>query len=82
MTRLRGAVRTENRAAGQRLALIGEIVVMWLRQAGKREMGAPPVFSLVYRLRQRRRPVSRREAGWWSSPWWWAYTWWSAGWSR
>jgi hypothetical protein len=35
--RLRGAVRNENRAAGQRLAVIGELDVLWLRQVGERE---------------------------------------------
>jgi len=34
---LRAAVRTENRAAGQRLAVIGELDVLWLRQVGERE---------------------------------------------
>ena len=38
MKRLRAAVRTENRAAGQRLAVIGELDVLWLRQVGEREM--------------------------------------------
>jgi len=37
MQRLREAVRTENRAAGQRLAVIGELDVLWLRQVGERE---------------------------------------------
>ena len=37
MKRLRAAVRTENRAAGQRLAVIGELDVLWLRQVGERE---------------------------------------------
>ena len=37
MERLRAAVRTENRAAGQRLAVIGELDVLWLRQVGERE---------------------------------------------
>ena len=37
MERLRAAARTENRAAGQRLAVIGELDVLWLRQVGERE---------------------------------------------
>ena len=37
MERLRAAVRTENRAAGQRLAVIGELDVLWLREVGERE---------------------------------------------
>src|ERR1700744_2369445 len=37
MERLRAAVRTENRAAGQRLAVIGELDVLWLGQVGERE---------------------------------------------
>ena len=37
MERLRAAVRAENRAAGQRLAVIGELDVLWLRQVGERE---------------------------------------------
>jgi hypothetical protein len=36
MERLRAAVRTENRAAGQRLTVIGELDVLWLRQVGER----------------------------------------------
>jgi hypothetical protein len=36
MERLRAAARTENRAAGQRLAVIGELDVLWLRQVGER----------------------------------------------
>jgi len=35
--RLRGAARAENRAAGQRLAVIGELDVLWLRRFGERE---------------------------------------------
>src|ERR1700730_3471283 len=35
--RLRAAVRMENRAAGQRLAVIGELDVLWLLQVGERE---------------------------------------------
>jgi Domain of unknown function (DUF222) len=38
MDRLRAAVRNENRAAGQRLAVIGELDVLWLRQFGERDM--------------------------------------------
>src|ERR1700730_10880341 len=35
--RFRAAVRMENRAAGQRLAVIGELDVLWLLQVGERE---------------------------------------------
>jgi hypothetical protein len=35
--RLRAAARTENRAAGERLAVIGELDVLWLRRFGERE---------------------------------------------
>jgi uncharacterized protein DUF222 len=35
--RLRGAARTESRAAGQRLAVIGELDLLWLRRFGERE---------------------------------------------
>jgi len=35
--RLRGAARAENRAAGQRLAVIGELDLLWLRRFGERE---------------------------------------------
>jgi hypothetical protein len=34
---LRAAARAENRAAGQRLAVIGELDVLWLRRFGERE---------------------------------------------
>jgi hypothetical protein len=37
MKRLRAAVQAENRAAGQRLSVIGELDVLWLRQVGERE---------------------------------------------
>lgn len=37
MGRLRAAARAENRAAGQRLAVIGELDVLWLRRVGERE---------------------------------------------
>jgi hypothetical protein len=37
MERLRGAARAENRAAGQRLAVIGELDLLWLRRFGERE---------------------------------------------
>jgi hypothetical protein len=37
LERLRAAARAENRAAGQRLAVIGELDVRWLRQFGERE---------------------------------------------
>ena len=37
MGRLREAARAENRAAGQRLAVIGELDVLWLRHFGERE---------------------------------------------
>src|SRR3984893_9430474 len=36
--RFRAAGRAEHRAAGQRLAVIGELDVLWLRQVGEREM--------------------------------------------
>ena len=35
--RLRAAARAENRAAGERLTLVGELDVLWLRQFGERE---------------------------------------------
>src|ERR1700743_2145699 len=35
--RLREAARAENRAAGQRLAVIGELDLLWLRRFGERE---------------------------------------------
>jgi Domain of unknown function (DUF222) len=35
--RLRAAARAENHAAGQRLAVIGELDVLWLRRFGERE---------------------------------------------
>ena len=35
--RLRAAARAENRAAGERLAVIGELDVSWLRRFGERE---------------------------------------------
>jgi hypothetical protein len=35
--RVRAASRAENRAAGQRLAAIGELDLVWLRQVGERE---------------------------------------------
>jgi Domain of unknown function (DUF222) len=35
--RLRAAARAENRAAGERLAVIGELDVLWLRRFGERE---------------------------------------------
>jgi hypothetical protein len=37
MGRLREAARAENRAAGQRLVVIGELDLLWLRQFGERE---------------------------------------------
>jgi phosphoserine phosphatase len=37
LERLRAAARAETRAAGQRLAVIGELDVRWLRQFGERE---------------------------------------------
>lgn len=37
VARLRSAARTENRAAGERLAAIGEIDLLFLREAGERE---------------------------------------------
>src|ERR1700753_4309010 len=37
MRRLREAARAENRAAGQRLAVIAEIDLLWLRHFGERE---------------------------------------------
>jgi Domain of unknown function (DUF222)/HNH endonuclease len=37
MQLLRAAARTENRAAGQRLAVIGELDLLWLRHFGERE---------------------------------------------
>ncbi|HYX97950.1 MAG TPA: DUF222 domain-containing protein [Mycobacterium sp.] len=37
MGRLRAAVRAESRAAGQRLAVIGELDVLWLRHFSERE---------------------------------------------
>jgi uncharacterized protein DUF222 len=37
MRRLQEAARAENRAAGQRLAVIGELDVLWLRRFGERE---------------------------------------------
>src|SRR6201991_84358 len=37
MGRLREAARAENRAAGQRLAVIGELDLLWLRRFGERE---------------------------------------------
>jgi Domain of unknown function (DUF222) len=37
LERLRAAARAENRAAGQRLAAIGEVDVLWLRRFGERE---------------------------------------------
>jgi Domain of unknown function (DUF222) len=37
LERLRAAVRTENRAAGERLAVIGELDLLWLRQVGEQE---------------------------------------------
>ena len=35
--RVRAAARAENRAAGQRLAAIGDVDVLWLRRFGERE---------------------------------------------
>src|SRR6202012_174021 len=37
MRRLREAARAENRAAGRRLAVIGELDLLWLRRFGERE---------------------------------------------
>ena len=37
MQLLRAAVRAENRAAGQRLAVIGELDLLWLKHFGERE---------------------------------------------
>src|SRR5271154_7613191 len=37
MRQLREAARAENRAAGQRLAVIGELDLLWLRRFGERE---------------------------------------------
>jgi hypothetical protein len=37
MARLREAARAENRAAGQRLTVIGELDLLWLRRFGERE---------------------------------------------
>src|ERR1700753_4493991 len=37
MRRLREAARAESRAAGQRLAVIGELDLLWLRRFGERE---------------------------------------------
>ncbi len=37
LDRLCAAARTENRAAGERLAVIGELDVLWLRRFGERE---------------------------------------------
>ena len=37
MGRLRAPVRAESRAAGQRLAVIGELDVLWLRHFSERE---------------------------------------------
>jgi hypothetical protein len=37
VARLRAAARAENRAAGERLAVIGELDVLWLRRFGERE---------------------------------------------
>ncbi|WP_428342205.1 HNH endonuclease signature motif containing protein [Mycobacterium sp.] len=37
LERLRAAARAENRAAGERLAVIGELDVLWLRHFGERE---------------------------------------------
>jgi Domain of unknown function (DUF222) len=37
IARLCAAARTENRAAGERLAVIGELDVLWLRRFGERE---------------------------------------------
>ncbi len=37
MQLLRAAARAENRAAGQRLAVIGELDLLWLRHFGERE---------------------------------------------
>ncbi|MGA8331226.1 MAG: DUF222 domain-containing protein [Mycobacterium sp.] len=37
LVRLRAAARAENRAAGERLAVVGELDVLWLRQVGERE---------------------------------------------
>jgi hypothetical protein len=37
LERVRAAARAENRAAGQRLAAIGELDVLWLRRFGERE---------------------------------------------
>lgn len=37
LERLRAAARAENRAAGERLAVIGELDVLYLRQVGERE---------------------------------------------
>ncbi len=41
VSRLRAASRAENQAAGQRLAVIGELDLLWLRRFGERERGAP-----------------------------------------
>ena len=37
MQLLRAAARAENRAAGQRLAVVGELDLLWLRHFGERE---------------------------------------------
>lgn len=37
MQLLRASARAENRAAGQRLAVIGELDLLWLRHFGERE---------------------------------------------
>src|ERR1700727_2234475 len=37
MRQLREAARAENRASGQRLAVIGELDLLWLRRFGERE---------------------------------------------
>src|SRR3984957_5132201 len=47
MERLRAAVRAENRAAGQRLAVIGELDVLWLRQGGGGEAGCPDTQEAI-----------------------------------
>src|ERR1700749_5335896 len=45
--RLREAARAENQAAGQRLAVIGELDLLWLRRFGERETWCTDTQDLI-----------------------------------
>ena len=47
VSRLRAASRAENQAAGQRLAVIGELDLLWLRRFGERETWCTDTQDLI-----------------------------------